>query len=79
MDLENVLVNSLFFCFEFKVYRNLSSGGRFGMMQAKLGIAKLVTNFEFLPNEKTTIPMEFSPTALFLAPANKMWLSVRKL
>jgi hypothetical protein len=49
------------------------------MLQAKLGIAKLVVNFEFSPNEKTTIPMEFSPTALFLAPANKMWLSVRKL
>jgi hypothetical protein len=49
------------------------------MLQAKLSIAKLVSNFEFSPCEKTTIPMEFSPPALFLTPRNKMWLSATKL
>lgn len=49
------------------------------MLQAKLGIVKLILSFDFSPSGKTTIPMKFSPTALFLAPINKMWLNVRKL
>lgn len=54
-------------------------GGRFGLLQAKLGIVKLVLNFDVSPGGKTTIPMKFSPTALFLTPINGMWLNVRKL
>lgn len=54
-------------------------GGRFGMIQAKVGIIKLIANFEFTISSKTTIPMRFSPPALFLSPINKMWLKIKKL
>jgi cytochrome P450 family 6 len=54
-------------------------GMRFGLMQSKMGIAKLITNFTFSPAEKTTIPMKFMPSAPFLAPINGMWLKVEKI
>lgn len=54
-------------------------GGRFGLLQAKLGIVRLISSFEFSPSERTTIPMKFSPPALFLAPIDNMWLNVKKL
>lgn len=54
-------------------------GGRFGVLQAKIAIVKLVANFEISPNSLTTVPMKFSPTALFLAPINKMWLTLKPI
>ncbi|KAG5669752.1 hypothetical protein PVAND_000046 [Polypedilum vanderplanki] len=52
--------------------------GRFGIMQSKMGIAKLIQNFEFTPCEKTTVPIDFAPSGIFLEPKNKMWLNVKK-
>jgi len=48
-------------------------------MQAKLGVVKLLLNFEFSTCEKTTIPMKFVPSSPFLAPVGGMWLNVEKL
>lgn len=54
-------------------------GLRFGLMQTKIGLIELLTNFKFSPSPKTTIPMEFTPSAPLLAPINDMWLQVDKL
>lgn len=54
-------------------------GLRFGLMQTKVGLIKLLTNFKFAPATKTTIPMVFSPSAPLLCPINDMWLQIEKL
>ncbi|KAG5669754.1 hypothetical protein PVAND_000048 [Polypedilum vanderplanki] len=54
-------------------------GMRFGSMQSKAGVAKLISSFLFSPCIKTTIPMKFVPTAPFLFPKGGMWLKVEKI
>jgi cytochrome P450 family 6 len=54
-------------------------GMRFGLMQSKIGIVKLVKNFEFAPTEKTPIPMKFIPSSPFLSPVGGMCLKVKKI
>lgn len=54
-------------------------GPRFALMQVKIGLIHLLTNFKFSASSKTTIPMEFLPSAGILAPINDMWLRVEKL
>lgn len=54
-------------------------GLRFGFMQAKIGLIKLLLNFKFSPSKKTTIPMEFLPKSQVLAPLHNMWLNVEKI
>jgi len=54
-------------------------GLRFGLMQTKIGLINLLTNFTFSPAAKTTIPMTFTPSAPLLCPVNDMWLKVEKL
>lgn len=54
-------------------------GMRFGLMQSKIAIVKLVSNFEILTTEKTTIPMKFVPSSPFLTPVGGMWLQMKKL
>ncbi|KAG5669753.1 hypothetical protein PVAND_000047 [Polypedilum vanderplanki] len=53
-------------------------GERFALMQSKIGITKLITNFVFMPCDKTTIPMKYVPSAPFLAPVNGIQLKVEK-
>jgi cytochrome P450 family 6 len=52
---------------------------RFGLMQSKIAIAKLVSNFEMSPTERTSIPMKFVPSAPFLTPLGDMWLKMKKI
>jgi cytochrome P450 family 6 len=54
-------------------------GMRFGVLQAKLGLAKLIKNFRILPCSKTTIPMRFVPNAQFQSPLGGMWLKFEKI
>lgn len=54
-------------------------GERFGMLQVKLALVKLLTNFDFSVCHKTTIPMKFKAAAPFLAPIDGMTLKVKRL
>lgn len=54
-------------------------GMRFGLMQSKIGIAKLIMAYEFSVCEKTTIPMKFIPSQPFLTPTDGMWLNLKVL
>lgn len=54
-------------------------GLRFGLMQSKIALIKLLTNFKFSTSPRTTIPMSFDVKSLVLSPKNDMWLKVEKL
>lgn len=54
-------------------------GVRFGMLQVKIALVKLLTNYELEICEKTTIPMKFIPAATFLSPVGGMWLRINHL
>lgn len=52
-------------------------GKRFGIMQSKIGLAKLIQHFEFSKCEKTCVPLEFIKPTFFLG-IHHMWLNVKK-
>ena len=52
---------------------------RFGLMQSKIGIAKLLMNYELHICEKSTVPMKFIPSSPFLAPVGGMWLNLKRI
>jgi cytochrome P450 family 6 len=54
-------------------------GMRFGLMQAKMGIAKLITNYSFSPCAKTPKSCKYAASSPFLSPQGGMWLSVEKI
>lgn len=52
---------------------------RFGLMQAKLGIVKILMNFKLSPCDKTAIPMKYKPSSPSMAPLGGVWLKVEKI
>ncbi|XP_065092325.1 cytochrome P450 6a8-like [Ochlerotatus camptorhynchus] len=54
-------------------------GLRFGMLQARVGLAMILKNFRILPCSKTEDPIIFSKRAFVLTPINGMWLKLEKL
>ncbi|KAG4068765.1 hypothetical protein HA402_002456 [Bradysia odoriphaga] len=54
-------------------------GSRFGLMQAKVAIVKLIENYKISINDQSPIPMKFEPSSPFLAPVGGMWLNLDKL
>ncbi|KAK9884822.1 hypothetical protein WA026_009049 [Henosepilachna vigintioctopunctata] len=54
-------------------------GLRFGMMQTKVGLVALLSNYEFSLNEKTTDPLEFDPQSFMLLAKGGIWLDFKKL
>lgn len=54
-------------------------GSRFGVMQTKIAIVKLLSKFKFTPCERTTIPMKFAPSSSLQSPMGGMWLKVENV
>ncbi|XP_037040564.1 probable cytochrome P450 6a14 [Bradysia coprophila] len=54
-------------------------GLRFGLMQTKISLIQLLTNFKFSPSSKTPIPMVLHPTSVVMSPRDDMHLKVEKL
>jgi cytochrome P450 family 6 len=54
-------------------------GMRFGLMQAKLGIVKLIKNFKLSICDKSPVPLNFVPAAPFLTPVGGMILRVERV
>ena len=52
---------------------------RFGLMQSKVGIVKLLLNYSFEPTDKTPVPMKFIPSSPFLSPLGGMFLKVNRI
>ncbi|XP_053673739.1 cytochrome P450 6a2-like [Anopheles nili] len=53
-------------------------GLRFGMMQARIGLALLLKHFQVLPCEETDVPLSYSPRAFVLTPVNGVRLRLVK-
>ena len=55
-------------------------GMRFGVVETKLGLAKLLMNYKFaIDSTKTTVPLKLSPTAFVLTPEEKIYLKMEKI
>ena len=53
-------------------------GMRFAMMEAKLGLANLVRNFNLLPSEKTKEPLVLDPSTAIAYPKGGLYVNVEK-
>lgn len=53
-------------------------GLRFGVMQAKIGLVALLTNFRFSPTERTQEPLVFDKLSSLLSPKGGIFLKVEK-
>lgn len=54
-------------------------GLRLGLLQSKLGVIRLLTNYEVLPCDRTLIPMKLDPKALTTTALGGIYLNVRKI
>lgn len=54
-------------------------GLRFGMMQAKIGLAMLLSNFRFSTCPKTEIPLKIDQVYMLFVPQNGVWLKIEAL
>ncbi|XP_062552476.1 probable cytochrome P450 6a13 [Armigeres subalbatus] len=54
-------------------------GMRFGMMQARVGLAYLMKDFRFTLSSKTPVPLKISPRNPVLTSEGGLWLEVEKL
>ncbi len=52
-------------------------GLRFGLMQAKIGLVTLLSNYEFSICSKSTVPLEIDKKKFILSPSGGMWLNVK--
>ncbi|KAF5308069.1 hypothetical protein FQR65_LT06444 [Abscondita terminalis] len=51
---------------------------RFALIKAKVLVAELVRKLEFVPVQKTQIPIKFSPTKIVPLPDEGIWLGIKK-
>ncbi|GFG30581.1 hypothetical protein Cfor_10498 [Coptotermes formosanus] len=53
-------------------------GMRFGLLQTKVGLALLLSNFEFSVCEKTKQPLELNPKSFIISAKGGIWLKISK-
>lgn len=54
-------------------------GLRFGMMQARIGLATLLMNYKFDKCSRSVIPLNFMPNSPVLAPDSGLFLKVHSI
>ena len=54
-------------------------GLRFGIMQAKIGLAMLLNNYKFEPCSRSVNPIEFANNVFILTPKDGVYLKVTKV
>lgn len=54
-------------------------GLRFGMMQSRIALAKVLLNFKMTLSEKMTLPMTFSKRQWIIASDTGIWLKLEKI
>lgn len=55
------------------------AGLRFGLLQVKIALIILLSNYEFSLNSITSIPLNFEPLSFILAPHNGIYLNTKRL
>jgi cytochrome P450 family 6 len=50
---------------------------RFGLMQTKVGLVSVLSNYEVSACEKTSIPLKKDPKQFVNTPADGIWLQIR--
>lgn len=73
---ENIAVRHPFSYMPFGLGPRVCIGQRFGMMQTRLAIATVLSNFQITPSKRTLIPMEFQPDGQLLIPKGGMFLNI---
>lgn len=53
-------------------------GMRFGLLQAKLGLVLLLSNFKFSVCDKTQLPVKLDPKVIVMASKSGTWLRINK-
>ncbi|KAJ9579607.1 hypothetical protein L9F63_004686, partial [Diploptera punctata] len=53
-------------------------GMRFGLLQTKLGLAVLISNYEFSVCEKTEIPIRLDPKKIIISFTTGAWMKIKK-
>lgn len=54
-------------------------GLRFGLMQARVGMVTLLSNFEFSTCDETAIPLQMDKSSIILSPSGGMWLNMKNV
>lgn len=54
-------------------------GARFGMLQAKVGLAALLSNFTFSLSDKTEVPIQMNMFASLLMPKDDIHLKIERV
>ncbi|PNF30179.1 putative cytochrome P450 6a13 [Cryptotermes secundus] len=52
-------------------------GMRFGLMQTKVGLVSLLSEYQFSVSKKTPVPLVFDAKSFILAPVGGMWLQIK--
>jgi len=76
---ENVKKLNPFAYLPFSEGPRICIGLRFGTMQTKIVLVKLLRKYKFSPGTRTPIPMKFSPSSAFQSPVGGMWLKIEKI
>ncbi|KAL3280179.1 hypothetical protein HHI36_017679 [Cryptolaemus montrouzieri] len=53
-------------------------GMRFGILQTKVGLITLLSNYQFSVSGKTTVPLKFDPESLTISTKGDLWLDYKK-
>lgn len=53
-------------------------GLRFGLMQAKIGLVTLLSNYEFSICSKSSVPIDIDKKKFVLSPSGGVWLNVKR-
>jgi cytochrome P450 family 6 len=57
---------------------SMISGLRFGLLQIKLGLVFLLSNFKFSVCEKTELPVKLNPKSVITSSTSGTWLRINK-
>lgn len=76
---ENVKNRHPFAYIPFSEGPRICIGSRFGIMQTKIALVKLLRKYRFSPCDKTPNPIKFSPSAAFQSPVGGMWLKLENI
>lgn len=63
----------------FKVNCAIILGARFGLLQSKVGLTAVLTNFKVTLSSKTMIPIQYDYNALLLSAKGDVWLHMTKV